>query len=561
METSANPHDEPFYVGLCMAGAVSAGAYTAGVMDYLIEALQEWEQARKRGDADIPTHRVVIPIIGGASAGGMTAVISAAAAVSPLPPVTRADETNLLNNRPENRFYHSWVDLTGEDVFEQMLDTNDISKGKIRSFLNSGFIEEIATRALVLDTPSHVDRPYFNKNLRIFLTLSNLRGYWYNLFFRSANDERSAYFIHRHNDYARFVLNRTEYANDGWIPLDFFTGTSVAIARDAAMATGAFPLGLQARKVIREARHVNDISWLRETLLRNPLPEGEYESLAVDGGMLNNEPFEHVRQELAELTNQHDPKLFNRFNTFQSTILMIDPFPGVEPDYKPNNNLKEVAFGTLGALINQARVKPDALLDALDDDCAGQYLIAPTRNVIQPDGSEVKETGDRAIACGAFGGFSGFLHKEFRIHDFFLGRANCEKFLRDHFVVPEDSTNIITHGYASLTPEQRARFYSTKFKNRLPIIPVLKPRGQKYLPLFSSESDWPSIAEKVIEDFRPPMKRRVESLIMNLADYNAFTWLALAAGSRIILRRKIAGAVIDTIKSSLGAHNLIRKRK
>ena len=30
-----------FYVGLCMAGAVSGGAYTAGVLDYLIEALEE----------------------------------------------------------------------------------------------------------------------------------------------------------------------------------------------------------------------------------------------------------------------------------------------------------------------------------------------------------------------------------------------------------------------------------------------------------------------------------------------------------------------------------------
>lgn len=561
MATTEHQNDSPFYVGLCMAGAVSAGAYTAGVMDYLFEVLHEWEQARQQGDKNIPTHRVVIPIIGGASAGGMTAMISAGAAVNPLPPVMRADESNVLADHPENRFYHSWVDLTGEDVFNQMLDTGDIGKGKILSLLNSQFIEKIATRALVIDPLSPVDRPYFDKHLKIFLTLSNLRGFWYNLFFRSADDERSAYFIHRHNDYARFVLNRTEYANDGWIPLDFFTGTSITIAKDAAMATGAFPLGLQARKVLRDARHVNDISWLRNTLLRNPLPEGEYESLTVDGGMLNNEPFEHVRQELADLTGQHEAKLYNSFNAFQSTILMIDPFPGVEPDYKPENNLKGVAFGTLGALINQARVKPDALLDALDNDCAGQFLIAPTRNVTQPDGTEVKETGDRAIACGAFGGFSGFLHKEFRVHDFFLGRANCEKFLRDHFVVPEDSTNIVTRGYASLSPEQRARFYSTKFKNRLPIIPVLKPRGEKYMPTFSLGTDWPLIPEKVVEGFRGPMKRRVGSLIMNLADYNAFTWLALAAGNRIILRRKIAGAVIDAIKSSLVVHNLIRKRK
>ena len=42
-----NQKSEPFKIGLCMAGAVSAGAYTAGVMDYLIEALDEWEKQKK----------------------------------------------------------------------------------------------------------------------------------------------------------------------------------------------------------------------------------------------------------------------------------------------------------------------------------------------------------------------------------------------------------------------------------------------------------------------------------------------------------------------------------
>ncbi len=32
--------NEPFQLGICMAGAVSAGAYTAGVLDCLMEALE-----------------------------------------------------------------------------------------------------------------------------------------------------------------------------------------------------------------------------------------------------------------------------------------------------------------------------------------------------------------------------------------------------------------------------------------------------------------------------------------------------------------------------------------
>jgi len=44
-----NPHpspDAPFELGLVMAGAVSAGAYTAGVCDYVMEALDAWHHAQ-----------------------------------------------------------------------------------------------------------------------------------------------------------------------------------------------------------------------------------------------------------------------------------------------------------------------------------------------------------------------------------------------------------------------------------------------------------------------------------------------------------------------------------
>ena len=53
-----------FYIGLCMAGAVSAGAYTAGVIDFLLEALENWE--KHRGKKGVPNHLVKIPVMGGA---------------------------------------------------------------------------------------------------------------------------------------------------------------------------------------------------------------------------------------------------------------------------------------------------------------------------------------------------------------------------------------------------------------------------------------------------------------------------------------------------------------
>jgi hypothetical protein len=61
-------------------------------------------------------------------------------------------------------------------------------------------------------------------------------------------------------------------------------------------------------------------------------------------------------------------------------------------------------------------------------------MIAPRRREKTSSGEEIYN-GSVAIACGALGGFSGFFNKSFREHDFFLGRANCQSFLRKYFRV------------------------------------------------------------------------------------------------------------------------------
>lgn len=53
------PAEGTFELGLVMAGAVSGGAYAAGVVDFLFEALTAWEAA-KQADPDVPDHRVEI---------------------------------------------------------------------------------------------------------------------------------------------------------------------------------------------------------------------------------------------------------------------------------------------------------------------------------------------------------------------------------------------------------------------------------------------------------------------------------------------------------------------
>jgi predicted acylesterase/phospholipase RssA len=64
---------DTFKVGFALSGAISAGAYTAGVLDYFFQALNAWESAR---DEDgVPEHSVDLQIIAGASAGAIAGAL------------------------------------------------------------------------------------------------------------------------------------------------------------------------------------------------------------------------------------------------------------------------------------------------------------------------------------------------------------------------------------------------------------------------------------------------------------------------------------------------------
>ncbi len=162
-----------FKIGINMAGAISAGAYTAGVLDFLIEALDEWYKAKARGEA-VPTHDVSIEVFSGASAGGMCAAISAVLLQQDFEHIhdTSKRSTN-------NRFYESWVNQI--DITE-LLQTDDLKPSEpVCSLLNSNIIERIAKYALTSDGPLPPPRPYVSPDLTLYLSLTNLRGTPYSL--------------------------------------------------------------------------------------------------------------------------------------------------------------------------------------------------------------------------------------------------------------------------------------------------------------------------------------------------------------------------------------------
>jgi hypothetical protein len=430
-----SPPAGTFEFGLCMAGAISAGAYTAGVLDLFFEALDAFEQAKREGKA--PRHRAVLRVLGGASAGGMCAALATVFADLRFPPRTPA------SNAP-NPLHSAWVK---EADIRGMLRTDGNEEDPLASLLDCRVLDQIVAnrldeRALMLAS-CRCRRDWLPEDrLPVILTLANLHGIPYAIRFTGSP---FSHYMQRHADWIRFALPLEEKVAPkvAEILLDaaFLSQPSNRRAfADAVLATGAFPIVLQARKIarpradydLRAALHPGSpLSCTRGAGLDELRPDWPHtrdpiESLYVDGGMLDNEPIELVRRELAGWAgrNPRDGQAANR------AVILVDPFVNPpSPCRATDLSLLGQIPVMFGALMSEARFKPEELALAADGENFSRFIIAPSRGPTWQ--------GEGAIAGGFLNGFMGFLHEAYRQHDFLLGRRNARSFLRNHFLLPE----------------------------------------------------------------------------------------------------------------------------
>jgi hypothetical protein len=437
--------DRTFELGLVMAGAISAGAYTAGVIDFLFEALDAYEDAKLSPGWDGPTHAVRVPVMTGASAGGMTSAISALHAFrdfdhvrpSPAPPPP-----------PErNRLYSSWVKEVSLDA---LLDTEDLQGTRrtagVKSALCCDVLEEIVGRAF--DKTPMRNRAWVGRDagqsLRVMMTLTNLRGspYAFRLF-GAATDE--TYGMLNHGDYFDFTVSTNHAAAPGSLPLDVsdFTQIDWEVFKTTALATGAFPVGLAPRLIKRSDTAFyykggtvgfedTDGAFVRIDPAGDFKTLTPYDFVSVDGGVIDNAPLELARRYLSGGGDIHNPR---DGLSADKAVVLIAPFPNFvkTPDADNGDRLIHILPRLLSALIDQSRFKPEELHLAASDKCFSRFMISPTREGANPD--EAKRV---PIACGVLGGFGGFLHESFRRHDYLLGRRNAQAFLRWNFALPKD---------------------------------------------------------------------------------------------------------------------------
>lgn len=565
-----------------MAGAVSAGAYTAGFMDYLIEVLNKWEKHKitireklqnqeslTEFEKKIPLHDVKIEALGGASAGGMVSMITALACYKTFEPVdTPTDQVT------GNFLYDSWV-LLNDDIekdistFEKMLSTEDFENNKegIPSLLNSKSIDLIADKVFQFfeeNSSGDIMPSYISNDLRVLLTLCSLRGIPFELNFENFSSANFPHVPgHRMNEHmivAHFKLSyKDQVDNDLYLNFDPFNKQSRDLLKLCTKATGAFPLGLAARNF----KGVLTKNYIKNCILRNlEIPEKDsveikltdpsFDFTCIDGGTINNEPYSEIVQVLESKRPEEDPK------KPMSGVIMVDPFPNFYNQDEPGeienpitsslfqNNIWKVIPKAYTTLREQVRVKH-----------SGSFYKDYLRLLIFPVKWEhIGVLKDHPpISCASLGGFGGFLNREFRKHDFFLGRDNARNFLRAYCMLEYDSEN--PHPLFEAIDQSAVKIFSrkTKGKTYLPIIPDTsfiedKENGETN-PFKYTIEDFPKIDAGYFDKIKPALSKRVKKMLTHeINQYFENKWLFRNASKffRGLITKRITSYVIKTMK-------------
>jgi hypothetical protein len=517
--------DPTFEIGLVLAGTISAGAYSAGVIDFLLQALDAWEDA-KQADRDVPRHSVKLRAVSGASGGAITSALLARALAGGIEPVkdpTAPPDQPVPDPmaRPapapfRNTLYATWV--RSIDI-RHLLKLKDLepTRARVKSLLDSTVLDYIGENALAVSAPRAALPRYVADPLHLFFTTSNLRGVPYGLKF-SGQIEGYEHMMTAYADHRRFALGGTAPADALMLdPKTVGPAGAWATMLNAALASGAFPVGLAPRLLSRLSADYLKREW--PVPQANPLrrasdpdgaavPEGDlpaqqkivcgdrgdpliavaerlaavqplwppgidqetytYKYWNVDGGLFNNQPLELARRVLTGGVG-HNPREGDKA---VRALIMIEPFPtqsGVSPAYDDTGiGLVNVVVGMFAALKEQARFKLEDLLLAQDEQVFSRFVVAPVYSDAQ--GHATKP----AIAADLLGGFGAFFAEAFRHHDFQLGRRNCQQFLRSHFALPEDNPL-----FASQPADRLSRYAvrdgrpDARGKRQLQIIPVV----------------------------------------------------------------------------------------
>jgi hypothetical protein len=556
--------DGAFHIGINMAGAVSAGAYTAGVLDFLMEALEQWYAAKASGDKSIPLHDISIDVFSGASAGGMCAAIAAVMLQGSFEHIRDAASASL--QATTNKFFESWVNKIDIEGLLRDADLND-ANGPVISLLDSTIIDEIADYAIA-PVPV-IDRPYISKALTLFLTLTNVRGTPFSLNGSATGsaEEQVGYYADRLQ--FETVIGQDPPLSPFAKPLPLGSNAGAwPLLKDAAKATGAFPLFLAPRQIKRSVADYLHSPWEPLSVIDPaavpphwPLKADDtVTTLNVDGGVTNNNPFQLAHDFLATRnpSARPDPQtgMLRNPSTAEEAncgVLTIAPFPAkalYNPDYPFGQNSS--VFGMLpnlfAALVSQSRFLGESLTAVMSGTSFSRFVLAP---------SDTDNPNKDALQCGLLSAFGGFFERGFRLHDYQLGRRNCQKFLRDHFQLAVTNP-IVANGLRRHTADAREAVksrFDPRQQGGLPIIPLCgtaAPEVPSPQPATITSARVGHIVNWVVDRLhaisKPLLEGVIDSELEAWAARSAFNTLISTWGKRKInsfIRKELSDVIAD----------------
>lgn len=549
-----------FKLGLCMPGAVTSGAYTAGAVDYILRTLEKWNVESKEDNKTLPEMYIELAASGGTSAGGMSTIMMM---------------LQLLGK--ENLLYDSWVNLDDDkksETFDKALDTLDITSTKrIPSILNSTFIDNITERAFHFPNgieESSVKLPdYISKDFSLILSHTLLNGVPLSLnlgteytSYRRVSDDRKKtknstlesldYVTYEHSYFSFFNLSKeASFSKDNktspYIWFNPFSKDIVEKIKVTTQATGAFPIGLSPRMFKNEifpkelilasvkksiiSRYLNVKVGNKSLLKENETDWNDvfkhvnenFESLTVDGGAMNNAP---IGQLISELRNKKSIEYDSTFG-----LIQIDPYPNRYNkdlnEYEPKRNLFPFAKDLIKTLWGGNKTKRDEVANQnIGDFVIGE--IFPTQRV---RGKE-NIPDAKVLATSSMSAFGGVLSKEFREHDYQLGMENARNFLRYKFFFPvnqideSDSSGLNFDNLRTIWnryPEAKSKFirFHKVIRNGkeekievLPIIPDIDILTDDNT--YFSQLTRPKVSRDILDKRKKKIKKRIRAVIDNV---------------------------------------------
>jgi Patatin-like phospholipase len=569
---TADEAGDPFRLALSLTGGASTGTYCAGALDFIIEALDAFEQARTKGADQAPPHRVLLEGISGASSGALTGAIAASGlrfAFDPVHPDDPDHPDRDLVTRLHNPLYNSWVNLTDA---AHLLGVQDADEDGIPSLFDCTQLNQVAQKTITFGAGHALKtREWLAEPLRVCFSVANLEGIPFAL--PSADSIGNAQSV-LHTDVLRFnvgyrgsvsVCHQCEDERPLSFPIDpaALRSPEWRAFSLAALGSAAFPVVFASRTITRPKADYGTMKVVlpagkgraakAETITPDlPRDPKDVTFTAADGGIVDNSPVDLARA----ILNDRKALASNESTggNADRAVLMIDPMLGSATSQQKKTPAVFAFLSNLGpligALIDQARFRPAEVALAQNKDVFSRFLIGPTHE------DDQNPSGKHLASASCFG-FGGYLAREFREHDFFLGRRDAQAYLADHLTLPPDNQLFAEWKNSTHHDEWVARYANAK--GELPIIPLIGPLHPKEGKL--DWPDWPK-GEADLEALAGSMDRRLDLLHKKLQDawrppslaWKLLKWLLALLWP--LVRHAARTALVARISLLLQAHDL-----